>query len=355
MRSRIEMRTWGWLAVFAVALVVTSTPSALADPPEDAGRELAATDRVIEEAKEIVGASRNEQAQELLNLAISLQESARDAFRRKQYREALEFTHKAREEARRAIRMAKGGMDPKEVERALRRTDDIIAKAREVVGESPNEQAQKLLETAIDEQNRAREAYRKEEHEMAMRMTRSAEEMARRAMEMARGDGHEERRVREALERTDRLIEKAAPAIRESGNREAIRLFDKAIDLQRKAWDLFRDHRYREAFHMTMEARELIHKALRLVEGPVDAQEVERAIKATDELIERVGPRIRNSGDKHAIGLLETGLLHQGHAKEHFRQERYRAALAETKVAYRLVMKAWELIKDKDTDTEVHP
>ena len=93
-----------------------------------------------------------------------------------------------------------------------------------------------------------------------------------------------------------------------------------------------------------MRARELVAQALVMVEGPMSPERVSKDIAATDELIERIRSIIMESANQAAIDLFLSAGEHQDKAKAHFEAQRYKLALAQTKIARRLVDKALNLV-----------
>ena len=69
--------------------------------------------------------------------------------------------------------------------RALSRTDDVLARARELVIASEDSRVLQALRSAERTQSEAQTEYRAGHHEQALRMTQSARAMAHRAMRSA--------------------------------------------------------------------------------------------------------------------------------------------------------------------------
>jgi hypothetical protein len=64
------------------------------------------------------------------------------------------------------------------------------------------------------------------------------------------------------------------------------------------------------------------------------------ALSQTDQLIERIEPVVRASGDAEALRLLEAVLTHQRRARDLEREERWNPALVQTRVARNLALDA---------------
>ena len=96
---------------------------------------------------------------------------------------------------------------------------------------------------------------------------------------------------------------------------------------------------------LTLKVREVVQRALRLVEEDVTPQMVQNAIQQNERLIKRVQEKIKAGINLEAVSTLEKSLSDQGKAKEYYHTGKFKAALAEAKVANRLINKALEMIQ----------
>lgn len=338
-------RMWVLFVLITGTIILGITDIAYSQIREEVKKELEKTDRVIERAKEAVRESGNPKAQSLLEIAINLQTRAKEAFDQERIKLAGKLTLQAREKAFEAIGLTKRNEENENlVLKAIERTDEIIAKAKEDALLSDSPRASSLLEVAIRNQERAKEFYHERKLKMALKLTLEARELAQKSMELTDRKDKLERIAKNQLERTDRLIDKAGPIIKESGSLRAQELFDEGVNLQEKAWDLFRQNRFGLAIKGTQRARSFVLRALGIVEENVTPQMVKKAIQQNDELIEKVGPQIKVSGNQQAINLFEEGLSHQEKAKRYLDDGKLKAALAQAKVADRLITKAFDMI-----------
>ena len=96
------------------------------------------------------------------------------------------------------------------------------------------------------------------------------------------------------------------------------------------------------AFVQVRQARDMILRALRSHEGEPDAAAVDRAIDETARFIEAVSQRVPTESGA-ARSLLEGAGWHLQQARDQRQQQRLRAALAETRVARNLALRAERL------------
>jgi len=338
--------------VLIFLLIVVGIPlflvnAAEAQIKENIERELEKTDAVIVRAKEAVWESRNPKAENLLKMAESLQSEAKKAFYMIGYRLAVEFTLKARKRAYEAIGFTKKDEENENlVLKAIERTDQVISKAKEVAGRSENRRVFSLLEMAVNNQQKAKEFFKEHKLKMALKFTLKARETAQKVLSLTNKGKRLDRLARKELEITDRFIEKASAIIPESQIQKADQLFNQARSLQEKAWDMFNQKRFAKAIKNSQKARELVKKALRLVEQDITPQMVENAIEQNERLIEKGVEKINAVSNPEAQSTFENGLSHQSKAREYYREGKFKAALAEAKVARRLISKALEMIQE---------
>jgi hypothetical protein len=170
--------------------------------------------------------------------------------------------------------------------RELERTDQIIERARDIVSASENSLAIEYLDQAVKLQTLARSAFSGARLGDAKRLTIQARERAYTAVRIAEQSGSAEF-LRFMLERTDAVLDRIAPLIRESGAELAHRMLDAALEQQRRARDALSSGRPRAALSLTLQSRDRAMRALRLAEsaeGRLPDRAV-RVVERTDELL----------------------------------------------------------------------
>jgi uncharacterized protein YmfQ (DUF2313 family) len=158
----------------------------------DPERVLAQVDRtheLIERARDRIEECDNDRARALLRVAVEMQQRAETAAHESRYLAALQLTLSARERALRALRLCNLGDNLREAcERAIHRTDEVIARARDNLAERAPERARTLLSRAERVQGEASSQFHAEHFEASIRLTQSARGMAQRAIRIA-GEG----------------------------------------------------------------------------------------------------------------------------------------------------------------------
>jgi tetratricopeptide (TPR) repeat protein len=343
-KSRSAKRAFLFLLI-VLGLSLLSVNTADAQVRENARRELEKTATVIQRAEDAVSESRNFKAESLLKMAVELQEQATIQFHGMRYRHTVELTLKAREKAYQAIGFTRRDEENENlVSKAIERTDHVMSKAKEVATGVENRRVLSLFEMAINHQQKAKEFLREHRLKMALKFTLKAREMAQKLLNLANGERGLDRLALRKLETTRRLIEKAFTLIHESRIQKAEQLLEQARNMQQKARDMADEKRHAEAIKNAEKARELAQKALRLVEEDVTPQMAENAIQQNERLIEKATEKMKASANQEAQATFEKGLSHQSRAKEYYGDGKFKTALAEAKVARRLISKALEMI-----------
>ena len=117
-----------------------------------------------------------------------MQRRAEDAASSERYLAALQLTMSARERALRALRLCNLEENVRDgAERALRRTDDILARAQEAVSAHEDPRARAALGRAVDLQSEARREFAADRLDSSLRLTQSARNFALRALRLAGG------------------------------------------------------------------------------------------------------------------------------------------------------------------------
>jgi flagellin-specific chaperone FliS len=329
--------------IIVVLVMGLGAQTANAQGGVEARRELELTDALMLKAQRLVidEGCPSKRAHELLDKARNLQKEAWMAHHREQHRLALSGTKAARGLAQEAIKIAERW---RFVVRQIQRIRELLDVATKMVRVSQNPRAAALLETALSQFERGQGALREGQVEQAFHLLKNANKLAREIVTMLRQEDVGQERVGRELDRTDRLIDKARPLIEQSGHEKAQTLLDRGVEAQIRAREFFDQGKYKVAHQLTLKARELVVRALGMVEGPIAPERVRMAIGATDDLMERVRPIIMESQNREAVTLFLSAGNHQDKAKGLLAAQQYKLALAQTKIARRLVDKALELL-----------
>ena len=152
----------------------------------DPGRveeQLQRTREILDRARDRLAHCEVPMARDLLRTALDMQGRAEQAYRETRYLAALQLTTSARERAMRALRLCNSDESLEEtVSTALQRTDEVLARAHEVVDTEGSDRARRLLANAEALQSRARAEAGSNHLRLALSLTRQAREQATRAM-----------------------------------------------------------------------------------------------------------------------------------------------------------------------------
>jgi hypothetical protein len=154
--------------------------------PERVLSQLQRTREMLDRARGRIEECNDDRARALLSTASEMQGRAEEAARGGHYLAALQLTMGARERVLRALRRCNAEDDSHDgAERALGRTDEIIQRAQDSLGNNPPARASELLSRATEIQARARAQFRDQHFESSLRLTLSARAFALRAARAA--------------------------------------------------------------------------------------------------------------------------------------------------------------------------
>ncbi len=154
--------------------------------PDRVELQLERTRQVIERARDRLQGCDEPRARTSLRVAVEMQARAEVAYRESRYLAALQLTMSARERGEKALRLCRADEGVSEAAaRALRHTDDLIPRAREVVQDSGSEVAAALLVRAEAAQAEAWREMRADRAAAALRLTQNARLLLQRAMRLA--------------------------------------------------------------------------------------------------------------------------------------------------------------------------
>jgi hypothetical protein len=157
--------------------------------PERVLAQVERTREMLDRARDRIEECGNDRARALLRVAFEMQARAELAVKDSRYLAALQLTLSARERALRALRLCNMEENLREAaERALRRTDEVLARARDLVADNGHDQAREVLQRAERIQTEAHAQFRSEHFEASLRLTHSARTLAYRAIRLAGGN-----------------------------------------------------------------------------------------------------------------------------------------------------------------------
>lgn len=281
----------------------------------------------------------------LIEEAYNQLQRARDNMREHLFDIAQQLASASLDMSNRAIRLLKRDtLTPEDVFREIERTDNIIerilARDEPALRPSIKRTVQQAMEQAVELQNRAKHNARSDNYPLALEQTRRARELATRAARgaVAAVDPNRES-VARAIAFTDEVFERARDVARENEVPRLVENLEEAVRIQSAAREKFNSEQYRAALTLTLRARNMAKRALRMTDKPLDRESVEAALDRTDEAIERLSGRIEE-GDTNARALLDRARARQAKARAAYESDELRRSLALTRVARELARRA---------------
>ena len=221
-------------------------------------RQIDQTDEILRRARDKIGASINQTAISLLEIALGIQVEAHGFLRGNRLKIALKATLKARETVNRALDIAGSSLT---VEKELRRTDELIDRARSRALElGSNGSVRDAIEGARSTQLKAREEYESGNLKAARTRTMKARDLSRKALKLMERD-FQPQRIERFLDQTDRIISELGERLSESPHAGAGRLLDVAIQHQKRAREAYSTGGMETVMVEAKAARELADEA----------------------------------------------------------------------------------------------
>jgi len=336
----------------ALALVMALTLAAAGDAlAQGTGhmleieRELERTEQMIRRTADLARDAGNARAVELIQRAMELQMRARNRFRNNEMEMARANTMTARTLVQRATAML---LNPEEradrVEHELRRTDEMLSRARDHVGPAAPETVLSLLEFAQRQQEQSWELLRGGSLKPALRMTHQVREVLRKLAALAGAANPE--RLQAEYQRTAELVETALVAARETANDRAMQMAEQAEEMMRRGHILMEEGKPHAARRHMEQARKLAKHALSLT-GPGGGQGTfEAATERYERMYERLAARLQESRNDAALDVLAESREHYRLARELATAggESLQRANAELRLAFRLLERVRNLL-----------
>lgn len=220
------------------------------------------TKDLIETANLEIRDSGDAQAIRLLEGGIWQLQKAREAYRSREYRQAIRLAGAAHDLVERALQRARSApaSGRLQIESALEQTGSLLDEVRERLGRSPRPKAEKLFEQATALQTRAWRHFRDNRDDLAVRLAKQARQFATDALLLLTQD-LDRRDVEQALGRIDRTIRDLTPKIRASGSERAERLLSSARERYQEGMGQMQRGRYAKALESARLADGFLRRA----------------------------------------------------------------------------------------------
>ncbi|MBU0743521.1 hypothetical protein KKA85_07335 [bacterium] len=186
----------------------------------------------------------------------------------------------------------------------LERTDEILQDLAPLIHESESEQARRIFEDAVQKQQRAHQLLSNDHPGLAIDLSLRARGAAREAERLARSSLNYEDRVRDYLDRLMELYEQVKERAQETNNAQAMRFVHEAENLYHRAREQYRQTHYQQAFALLQSAETQLKRAARLLFEAGGAEQLERELDRTADLIALAADRLADVDDPALADML---------------------------------------------------
>jgi hypothetical protein len=194
--------------------------------------------------------------------------------------------------------------DSDRIQEYIDRNAELLEWAHEVVRESENVPARKVLNEASNLHQRSMGLMQQNHGMRAFNLAKNCRTATRKAVRMARESTGFEERVRLRSERFRDQYTHLLEQARESNNQQALDFLRRSEHRATRAYEQFHQGDAKLAFKMLEQAEEMMHRAGRLM-GPAGAPErLDRTLEIAQMTIERVREKLQEHADPAAWKLL---------------------------------------------------
>ncbi len=231
----------------------------------------------------------------------------------------------------------------------IEQTGEIIRAAADVVRETDNERARRIMQEAVQLHERSIEIAMEGHLNQAFKLSQRARAAAEHAVRLAREGQGQQGRASQRLERYREFRDQILDRAREADDRRALRFIRESEDQAIRARDQYRQGNYTMAINLIEPAEALLARAARLLFEGGGAERLAREIERTRALIETTADRLAaqaGGGGESARDLLESAreALRRGEEFAHGGQPL--RCLHSLRLARRLAGQAGEAVRE---------
>jgi hypothetical protein len=299
------------------------------------------TDDIISRANEIVANCGNLKGRELLNAAEVLQNSARQQANNEHPAMGFQLTRQARNKALEAIKACQQAEENEGIViQQLERTDQLIERAAEAMGEFDNQNFTSVFNTAKDNQRQAWEFYRNRQYLPALKLSRQAEKTIQKLAERLRSGTNDENRVQHQFRQFEANRERIRETLSGCSDEQAFNLARQAQEAYNNAVDFASNGEYERAASALRMAQKFMQEA-----GELCAQSgsLLRMLEHLKNEAEMVADDIRASGNERAIELFQEALGYLDKAEQPCQENQMEICAANVRAAQLSLQKAKRL------------
>ena len=337
-----------FVACFLLVLGSAQAQGQTADDVANLREFIAQNAELLMKARELVRETSSAKARASLEVATRLHKESVLYLDRNLAR-AAQLAKQAREAILQTIALAKREATLAErAHNAIERAVCRLEQGRQLLAENHDREslsARKLLEEAQGLLKRARDNMREHLFEVALRLAVSSEQLSTRAIALLRSDFYDPESIAQALEKTDRVLERVSEQLNGDVAPAARRMFREARELQRKAKESLRSGNPRLALELTRRSRRMAMRVLQMLSGRPNLQNVEQAIQLTDMLLLEAKEIALARNADNLLNRIERAERTQREARLQFDQGRLERALNLTLRARKILTDAVGAVK----------
>lgn len=305
--------------------------------------DLEQTDRLIEQARDLLSETDNPKAEQLVEQAVEMQKRAWDAYHDNTPGKSARFAQLAREMATKALGLLQRGFENRGVvEQELERTAEALEHARDMLSGSDAQLGLTLLEQANDLLERGREFMQQQQLRRALQFSLRAREIANDLIATANSGERRQRQLEYFSERLNSEYEELKPLA--SDNEAAQLLLDQAVDLLQRAQGFVEEERWEQASALLSQAAGSLRRARGLLTEEDEVDSAARALQLAEARLLRLQDRAVELNSDAADELLKEAAEKLQKANEFQEAGEYQRVLVSVRVVMELLQRAERIL-----------
>ena len=221
------------------------------------------------------------------------------------------------------------------LEAELERTDQMIDRAREVVGKTSSARAILALEQAIKLQQEARHLFKSIDHtngssqyNYILKLTLRARDKAKSAISDGSFAQTNDDIVLRKLERINDLLDRLSESLADVNSDNIQAIAQNARENLNRAWELYRSNQFRPALKLANQVENAVQKLINVAEeGIRDRANYELRVSKSEEFLAQARETIADCDNNASLALLERAEEAFVHANEIAARGNYKLAL----------------------------
>ena len=236
----------------------------------------------------------------------------------------------------------------------LNKLDKKIEKAKQVVGNSNNQEAKNMLDKGINNKRIAVQSFKANEFQQALKHFRQAEFQIQKSIDLVKNrDKSTKQKAEEEAHQFDQLLNQLKPGLSKNKTPTVQKKYRSALKLSREAAEAIADKNFSLAIDLYYQATRLLLRTRDLAEGKIDrtATRAYEDVAELDEQVANIKRRIKPFKDNERIQFFMSHIEQlQADAHKALNDRNYSQVLLNTEYAWDLIEQVQKKLRGKSNN-----